>query len=310
MPLQALLEWNTLVGEIYGTEDKSLFYYSLVKMQKPENILELGTGLGVSAFWMAQAVKENRVGHVFTVDNGEQWNDAVELYGVKTKSALAYFERLKANPRFVPVFFSAPDQPADYFSAMDRATALLGITEQLTLLKGSVSLLDTKEVTAQTEPLLAPVLSRPIDLLFADIYHGPWACLSLLAKYLPLMAEYGSIFIDSAPTQLVAYLALEQVIGQLNAGKVPAFFNAGTTEAQQARLVKLIASRRFTLVPLVEKKNRDQNGFAWIRIEPVNILPYPLSAMRGLAEDQPRLSVPGHAIETAMRTGLAGPMIK
>ena len=65
------------------------------------------------------------------------------------------------------------------------------------------------------------------------------------------MSDSASIFIDSAPTLLVSYLALEQIIRQLNDGKVPTFFYAETTEAQRARLISLIASRRFTLVPLV-----------------------------------------------------------
>jgi hypothetical protein len=32
--------------------------------------------------------------------------------------------------------------------------------------------------------------------------------------------------------------------------------------------------------------------------------------MRGLSEEQPRVAVPGSTIETALRTGRAGPMIK
>jgi hypothetical protein len=261
MSLNALLEWNALVGEIYGTEDKSLFLYSLVKMQKPENIVEIGTGLGVSSFWMAHALKENGSGHVWTVDNGTQWNEAVQFYELNTKNAIAYFERLKAEARLAPIFFEN-GKPLDYFSCMARAVKHLELDEVITILNGEVSLLDTKEVTPKTEPLLARAIERPIDLLFADTYHGPWACLSLLVKYLPLMADYASIFIDSAPTMFVSYLALEQVVAQLNAGKIPAFFYAGTSEAQRARLVSLVASRRFTFVPLVEKKDRDQNGLA------------------------------------------------
>jgi PAS domain S-box-containing protein len=55
-----LLLLTDAVGTAFGTEDFSLFLYSLVRMHTPETVVELGTGLGISAFWMALAAKRNQ----------------------------------------------------------------------------------------------------------------------------------------------------------------------------------------------------------------------------------------------------------
>lgn len=44
------------------------FLYAFVKMVKPEHILETGTHLGVSAMYMAQALKENKAGRITTLE--------------------------------------------------------------------------------------------------------------------------------------------------------------------------------------------------------------------------------------------------
>jgi len=57
----------------YGTENFCYFLYSLVKMEQPDNVVELGVGEGVSTCMMAQAMKENGKGVVWGIDNGEDW---------------------------------------------------------------------------------------------------------------------------------------------------------------------------------------------------------------------------------------------
>ncbi len=52
-----LLLLTDFIGTAFGTEDFCLFLYSLIKLQTPRVIVELGTGLGASAFWMALAAK-------------------------------------------------------------------------------------------------------------------------------------------------------------------------------------------------------------------------------------------------------------
>ena len=61
---------NVTLSEVYGKEKFCYLVYSLVKMQQPETILELGTGLGTTALMIAQALKENNKGKIYTVGNG------------------------------------------------------------------------------------------------------------------------------------------------------------------------------------------------------------------------------------------------
>ena len=70
---QDILKYTKTVDH-YNTHDFSVFLYSLIKMQKPKCVLELGTGFGVTAFLAAQACKENNKGKVITIDNGVQWD--------------------------------------------------------------------------------------------------------------------------------------------------------------------------------------------------------------------------------------------
>ena len=58
MSLDLLVRWNKLLGEVYCSDDKALLFYSLVKMQRPAHILEIGTGVGVCSLFMALAAKE------------------------------------------------------------------------------------------------------------------------------------------------------------------------------------------------------------------------------------------------------------
>ena len=57
----------------YGTENFCYFLYSLIKMEQPDNVVELGVGEGVSTCMMAQALKENGKGVVWGIDNGSDW---------------------------------------------------------------------------------------------------------------------------------------------------------------------------------------------------------------------------------------------
>lgn len=305
MSVADLLEWNRLSGEYYGSEDQSIFFYSYCKMQCPETVLELGTGLGHTALWMAQALKENGQGHVWTIDNGVRWPELLTFLTDK-KSQIA------DAPRFFSIFSDAFDLEVlashsrkagdhfpEYFRCMERLAAAQDLSPFVSFLEGTLSLTDADEVTSQAHPFLAPALDRPIDLLYADFDHYPHAVLTLLTKYLPLMSECSSIFVDSAATYLPSYLTLERTVDQLNQGKLPAIFFAGTTSPQRERLAEIVATRRFLHIALPERKNRNQNGLAWIKIEPVNILPYPLTQLRGFFS----APVPGSALKSLFETG-------
>ncbi len=305
MTLDRLIDWNKLTGEHYGSEDQSMFFYSFIKMQRPETILELGTGLGHSAFWMAQALKENGKGHLYTVENAAHWPGMVQMFSRDARMP----GLLKDRPWFQGVFdtFFPKQLPPrndkafpDYFRCMEAVSRVLDLGPWTSFLKGTLSLEDTLPLTAEAHPFLAPVLEKPLDLLYADFDHYPHAVLTILTKYLPIMSEYSSIFIDSASTYLPSYLAIEQTVDQLNRGKLPAIFLSGTTREQRAALLDIVATRRFTHVSLAEKKDRSQNGLSWIRIEPVNIVPYPLTAMRGFSA----LPMPQEMVESFFQKGV------
>lgn len=69
-------------GEIYGTEDFAIYLYSVIKMLKPQTVVELGTGLGTTMLWAGLALEENQQGKLITVDDGSEWpriNSVVNL---------------------------------------------------------------------------------------------------------------------------------------------------------------------------------------------------------------------------------------
>jgi hypothetical protein len=264
MSLQLLAEMNQRIGPVYGSEDFSMLLYALVKMQRPLTIVELGTGLGVSAFWMAHAARENGAGHVWTIDDGRHWRER----GSREARCASMVEH--------PCFRHAVAEDVAFDVYIDRMSAALGVRDQLTLLQRTIALDDPASFT----PANFPCLERPIDLLFADIAHSPAAILAILGIFLPMLAPSASLFIDSASTFVPSYLALEQTIVQLNQGKVPSGLLARRRPEDRAALIELIASRRFTIMHLVETKARAQNGTAWLKVEPVDVVPYPLTAMR------------------------------
>lgn len=239
-----LQQYTQVFGPPYGTEDKSVFLYSIVKMQRPKTILEIGTGLGVCAFQMAAAVQENGHGHVFTLDNGSHWTTTSELV-----RSLA----------LVP-------NDTTYADFLAFAARQIGVPEQLTFLH-------------ETVPPF-PVLDEPVDLLFTDYMHVPQNTLETLGFYLPLMADCASIFIDSASTLRQTYEMLEGLIPRLDAGELPANLAKHMAEGQRESYAASLGERRFQLVHLTEAKDRSQNSMAWIRIEPREGGPYPATKMR------------------------------
>ena len=271
MSAELALRWGRLAGPVYGTESRSLFFYGLFRMIRPKRVLELGTGLGASAFLIAQAMEENGLGHLWSVDNGEQWSWASHQNLPERFGAEPVFSDLKAM------------QPSPL--VLDEVARILGLKHRVTLLNGEVGLVDTEPVDAERYPFLKEALLAPLDVIFADINARPESCLLTLRKYLPLMSDAGSIFFDSASTSLQSYLTLEATVDQLNRGKLPAFMLAGTTRAERARLFELVATRRFSVTHLTEPSTASQqNSMAWFRFEPVNIVPYPLAGMRGFLE--------------------------
>ncbi len=262
--LTALLELRNRIGFVYGSEEIAVLLYALVRRERPAVALELGTGLGVTAFWIAQAMKENGGGHLWTLDDGSHWSEAGKFQAAM--NALG-----EAPP------FDALDKPAlDYPTFVDCMIQLLDLGGQASFLKAHLDVADEAGFTAERWPFLA----QPIDLVFLDIDRKPDVILDTLALLLPHLSEAASVFVDSASTSLSSYLFLEKLVAQLNGSKVPRRFLMSQSPQRRQALVELVAQRRFTLVHLIERANRPQNSTAWLKIEPVDYVPHPQTLMK------------------------------
>jgi predicted O-methyltransferase YrrM len=228
------------IGPVYGTEDWSVFLYALVKMQAPQTAVELGTGLGATALWVAQAMKEVGAGKLWTIDSGQDWAGILE---------------------HSPDLFTPRQRTLDFAGYMADMIAQFGLQQHL-------------EFIGRTMPPY-PVLGQKLDLLFSDFRHGPNDILEILGHFLPRMADSSSVFIDSASTSFPSYAMLELLVGQLNAGKLPAMLLRTTPVDQHEALWQQVRSSRYTLMHMVERKARVQNSTAWLKIEPVDLRPYP-----------------------------------
>lgn len=262
--MATLTELRNRIGPVYGSETISLLLYTLVRRERPRAVLELGAGLGVSAFLIAQALKENGAGHLWTIDDGSHWKDAAHLAGaLASLGQIAPFDRLG---------LAGLDYPG-YMRAMTEA---LGLGAHLTFLHERLDLGVETDFSAARHPFLA----EPLDLVFLDINHTPEPILDTLYYVLPHAAPCLSLFIDSASTSAVSYLFLETLVERLNRGKVPWRWLQRADADRRRLLIDLVASRRFTLVHLVERLNRAQNSTAWMRVEPADHMPHPPAAMK------------------------------
>ena len=259
-----LLELANRIGHVYGSEDLAMLFYSLVRRERPVNIVELGTGLGVTAFWMAQAVKENGLGRVWTIDDASHWQSQ-EQFNVAIGPLLE-----------VPPFDAFDPADLTYPTFVQNTIDLLGLSGQMRFLQMQIDM--TKEADFTVERY--GFLEAPIDFLFLDIARTPDDILDTLALFLPHMSDCASIMIDSASTSLTSYLFLEKLVDQLNHSKVPRRFLLNASEEKRRTFGDLVAQRRFTLLHLIERVKRAQNSTAWLRMEPNDYVPHPQTLMK------------------------------
>ena len=236
---------NTLVpngdctlADVYGKEKFCYLVYSLVKMQQPQTILELGTGLGTTALMIAQALKENEKGKIYTVDNGKDWDFLKTYLYTNSKTHKDYFNNL---------------------------TKKLEVNKYIELLTQDLS-----------QNILVKLKER-VDLLFYDATDtGALGCIDALTNYLPKMNSESSIFIDRASTINHSYLLLEKIIKDLQNNKIPNILVNKLSNKEEEKLRKFVSKTKFTLVHLPEKNdkkiNKLQNSTAWIKLEPVDVL--------------------------------------
>lgn len=70
-----LLEYFSRYDYQYNTAGFAHYLYGLSKMIRPKVYIDLGTGYGITCFMVAQAMKENNIGTVYTFDNTSQWDE-------------------------------------------------------------------------------------------------------------------------------------------------------------------------------------------------------------------------------------------
>ncbi len=262
--LLPLMQMRNQVGYLYGSEDISILFYALIRREKPQNLIELGTGVGVTAFWMAQACKENGGGKVWTIDDGSQWIDADR------------FRAAMAPLRTIRPFKQIDFDNVTYEHFVQRSIELLGLSDHLAFLPVHLEL----EQGLKLDSLDFPFSQTAWDFIFLDISRKPDHILDVLRQFLPRMGNSASIFIDSASTSAVSFLFLENLVNQLNAGKVPRQFLQEMDPQWRRQLFEIVASRRFTLIHLVERLRRSQNSTAWLKIEPIDYIPHPDTLMK------------------------------
>ncbi len=127
------------------------------------------------------------------------------------------------------------------------------------------------EIKRSLTDLATPDFKEGIDMVFSDLNHSPENIQSLLGAFIPQMRETSSIFIDSASTHRLSYLALERIVDLLNQGRLPAGIVKELNQDEARRLQDRVTASSFRLMHLVEATNRAQNSTAWLRIEPIDI---------------------------------------
>jgi len=241
-------ETGPSVGELYGTEVFAYFLYSLVRMDRPSVIVELGCGGGATSLMVSKALYENQHGHLWTIDNGMDWKS--DFIRETCQSAFGRCDSRETYPTFIGGLF-----------------ARYGFEKVSTLVEKHMGDSD----------FYCP--GSAIDMVFADATpSNVEGCLSVLRYYLPRVTFYSSIFIDRAVTINHSFLFLKYIISQLNIGKVPLSLVVGMNSDEKHALEQLVRGCEFQLVTLTEtkfrKKNKLQNSRAWIKIQPVDYIPH------------------------------------
>jgi predicted O-methyltransferase YrrM len=178
-----LKQYSDLVGSVYGTEDFAVWLYSTIKMMRPKTVVELGTGLGITALWAGFALQENGEGTLHTIDNGSEWP---QLHPLQLKLGDLYHK--------------------DYKTFIERLITLLKLDSHI-----KFQCTDISTASIPTE----------IDILFSDFSHGPKEIVHLLREFLPRMSSNSMLLFDSASTYYPSYALLEQLVQLWNSGHLP-----------------------------------------------------------------------------------------
>ncbi|WP_010648713.1 class I SAM-dependent methyltransferase [Oceanobacillus massiliensis] len=256
--IEKLLKINNISGHVYGSETLSLFLYTLIKREKLSNIVELGTGLGTTSLWICQALMENNKGNLTTIDNGR---DIQEL--------VSFIQEISELLEIDPPSIKDSTTIIYYQNFIYKTFKSLNLDQFLDFKNIDINL---QNYSFAEDNIIT--VDEKIDMLFADIAHGPDNIIDIFRCFLPLMNDFSHILIDSASTKLRSYLTLEQLVADLNKGKVSPRLLSQNDE-QNHYLIQLVTQRKFRLNHLTEKEKQTQNSTAWITLEPVDYRPNP-----------------------------------
>ena len=248
MSFKDIVERNNLkvgyfsISEDYGTEHLSLLLYSLIKMQRPNNIIELGAGYGTSSTLIGQALKENQKGKVWCIDNQIDWpiiKSKLEVIGEKYDSYDDYFSYL-INKFELNDYMEYKNYNIDFRSHSDFFT-----------------------------------IDESVDILFADSNSDAECVAKTLSFYLPKMSDYSDIFIHRASTRHHSLMTIESIVNHLQKGNIPQILLELKTNDEINKFFDFVRRSKFTLINIAEspekKVNQQQNGVAWLKIEPLDI---------------------------------------
>lgn len=238
-----MFRWE--VGPVFGSEDLCVLLYSLIRRERPQRVLELGTGLGVTAAWIAQALKENKKGILKTVDNG------------------AYF----ADPR-TQFFLSSLSSPLKSFLSWHDDQNYSDYLKSI-----FAKLHAEHHVDALNTDISFQIFEEGFDIVFSDFQHSPNMCIELIASALPRLSKNGSLFIDSASTHLASFLTLEHIVDCINRQTIPERLRSSMTEDAYHILHERLKNSKLLLTHLVECQERNQNSTAWLRWVPNGLSP-------------------------------------
>ena len=252
-----LVRARDVLGPHYGSEHLAMLLYVLVCRERPEVVVELGTGLGASTVWIAAALEENGSGHLWSVDDGSHFASMPEPVLDAAASELGI------------------DRGASLHSFASGLLEANGLAHRVSLIDDTVDL-----ASWSSRGPGASLPTSDIDWVFSDIRHGPESIEQLLATFLPSAAECFSLFVDSASTRTSTFLVAERVVDQLNRSKIPRAF-ADLGDERRAQLTNAIFEREFAISHLIERRNRPQNSTMRITAFPTDWRPYPLTMMRG-----------------------------
>lgn len=242
-----LKRYTDRVGSVYGTEDFSVYLYSMIKMMKPKKVVELGTGLGSTMLWSALALEENGEGTIYTVDDGSEW------------------ERLRQVKDLIGNDFQ--EDYNQFIASLIKKHQF----DNISFFYEKIDVLDVKN----------------IDILFSDFAHGVFDITKLLVNYLPKMNSHSRIYIDSASTHYSSYMALEKLVELLNDNKIPRVFHDVIEYSNKLErdhhidvLQDIIQNSEFKIDHIIENKDRNQNSTCCITMSPIDIFPYPRKNIR------------------------------